>query len=279
MPLVSVIIPTYNRADLVLRAVNSVLSQTFTDYECIVVDDASTDGTDHLAIFKSPQPPLKYVRFDARGGVSKARNAGVAASSGQWIAFLDSDDEWLPPKLEKQVLWHREHPAFEISQTKEFWVRRGNRVNPPKTHEKTEGYIFKQSLLRCMVTPSSVMLTRALFLDAGGFDESLPACEDYDLWLKITCRLPVGLVDEYLLTRYGGHSDQLSATTMALDRFRIQSIRNLLDSDTLSSDQSGLARLELAKKAAIVANGYKKRGNREEYERYAHIEKTYSDRA
>jgi hypothetical protein len=130
-----------------------------------------------------------------------------------------------------------------------------------------------------MVTPSSVMLERTLFLDTGGFDESLPACEDFDLWLRITCRLPVGLVNEYLLTRYGGHADQLSATVMGLDRFRIQSISSLLNSKNLSPEQTALAQSELAKKAGIVANGYKKRGNREEYERYSRIAETFSDRA
>jgi len=276
MPLVSIIIPTYNRAGLVTRAVSSVLSQTFNDYECIVADDASTDNTADLAIFTKPPPRLRYIRLDNHSGVSNARNSGVAASSGRWIAFLDSDDEWFPRKLEKQVQWHRHHPGFAISQTKEVWVRRGRRVNPPKTHEKKEGYIFEQSLKRCMVTPSSVMLARSLFLDTGGFDESLPACEDYDLWLRITCRFPVGLVNEYLLSRYGGHGDQLSATVAALDRFRIRSMKNLLDSNSLSPGQIVLARMEIVRKAVIVANGYKKRGNREEYERYSQIAKSFS---
>ena len=279
MPLVSVIIPTYNRTALISRAINSVLNQTFRDFECIVIDDASDDGTDQLDILKTPAPGLRYIKLPSHSGVSKARNAGVAETSGQWIAFLDSDDEWRSRKLEQQVQWHCANPGFAISQTKEIWVRRGTRVNPPKTHEKKEGYIFGQSLRQCMVTPSSVMLSRKLFLDTGGFDETLPACEDFDLWLRITCRLPVGLVSEYLLTRYGGHADQLSATVMGLDRFRIQSITGLLDSKMLSSDQATIAKAELVKKAIIVANGFKKRGNREEYERYSRIAEAFSDRA
>jgi glycosyltransferase involved in cell wall biosynthesis len=279
MPLVSIIIPTHNRAALLSRAINSVLNQTFRDYECIVVDDASSDGTGLLDIFKAPPQRLRYARHASHGGVSKARNAGVAETTGRWIAFLDSDDEWHPRKLEKQVAWHCANPGFVISQTKEIWVRRGTRVNPPKTHEKKEGYIFEQCLKRCMVTPSSVMLERKLFLDTGGFDETLPACEDFDLWLRITCRLPVGLVDEYLLTRYGGHADQLSATVMGLDRFRIQSISGLLNSKKLSPGQTAIAKAELVKKAVIVANGNKKRGNREEYDRYWRIAEAFSDRA
>jgi glycosyltransferase involved in cell wall biosynthesis len=279
MPLISVIIPTRNRAALLSRAISSVLNQTFCDFECIVVDDASSDGTEQLDILQAPAPGLRFLRLPSHGGVSKARNTGVAATSGQWIAFLDSDDEWHPRKLEKQEQWHCDNPGFAISQTKEIWVRRGKRVNPPKTHEKKEGYIFEQSLTRCMVTPSSVMLDRKLFLDTGGFDETLPACEDFDLWLRITCRFPVGLVNEYLLTRYGGHADQLSATVMGLDRFRIQSIIGLLNSKMLSPAQTTLAQAELVKKAAIVANGYKKRGNREEYERYSRIAESFTNRA
>jgi hypothetical protein len=160
---------------------------------------------------------------------------------------------------------------LRISQTKEIWVRNGRRVNPPLTHEKKQGYIFEQSLHRCMITPSSVMMQKSLFHEAGGFNESLPAGEDYDLWLKITCSHSIGLIDEFLLTRYGGHRDQLSATVMGLDRFRIRSIIDLLNSTKLSEEQDVLARRELAKKSNIVAHGFRKRGRTEEYERYRRI--------
>ncbi len=271
MPLVSVIIPTFNRAHLLARAVRSVTNQTMRDCECIVVDDASTDKTEEVLAAPEFAHAVRYARFPLHRGVSAARNAGVGATQGAWLAFLDSDDEWHDTKLEKQMQWHKENPAFRISQTKEFWVRRGTRVNPPHTHEKKQGYIFEESLVRCMVTPSSVVMNRALFERTGGFNESIPACEDYDLWLRITCAFPVGLVDQYLLTRYGGHADQLSATVMGLDQFRIRSILDILQSGTLSAGQSALARSELVKKAAIVANGCKKRGKQGEYEQYKSI--------
>jgi glycosyltransferase involved in cell wall biosynthesis len=271
MPLVSVIIPAYNRAPLLERAIDSVLCQTMRDHECIVVDDASTDGTGEILRARGLLARVKYVCLPLHKGVSAARNAGVAAAASAWLAFLDSDDQWNPLKLERQMLWHYNNPSYRISQTREIWVRRGRRVNPPATHEKKHGYIFKESLVRCMVTPSSMVMDTALFREAGGFDESLPACEDYDLWLRITCGHPVGLVDEYLLTRYGGHSDQLSATVPALDRFRIQSIENLLASGKLSAAQADLARTTLVTKARIMANGCKKRGNRADYERYSRI--------
>jgi glycosyltransferase involved in cell wall biosynthesis len=272
MPLVSIVIPTRNRAPLLGRALDSVFCQTFTDFEIIVVDDASTDETGRLEVFSRPsRMPVRYVRLDAECGVSKTRNTGAAASHGQWLAFLDSDDEWYPTKLEKQVAYHAAFPGCRISQTKEVWIRNGRRVNPPLTHEKKQGYIFEQSLLRCMITPSSVMMQKSLFEEAGGFNESIPACEDYDLWLKITCRHSVGLIDESLLTRYGGHADQLSACVKGLDRFRIRSIIDLLGSGRLTHEQETLSRQELARKSIIVAQGFRKRGRIVEYERYQGI--------
>jgi glycosyltransferase involved in cell wall biosynthesis len=275
-PFVAVIIPTYNRAHLLERAVQSVLNQTFREFELVVVDDGSTDDTAHLLLIRNPDPRLRYIRLPANRGVSRARNTGVTMTTAPWLAFLDSDDEWLPRKLEKQVRWIHKHPYMQIVQTREIWMRRGRRVNPPLTHEKSGGDLFFASLERCMVTPSSVMLRRPLLDEAGGFDESLPACEDYDLWLKITCRFPVGLVDEYLLTRYGGHSDQLSAAVPLLDRFRIRSIRNLLAAGCLTADQQERARKILLKKAKILAHGYEKHGNRAEHERYEKIIAQYS---
>jgi glycosyltransferase involved in cell wall biosynthesis len=279
MPLVSVIIPTHNRARLLPRALASVIAQTLRNYECIVVDDASDDGTEQLDIVSAASQQVRYVRLPLHSGVSKARNTGVACSTGEWLAFLDSDDEWHPAKLEKQMAWLESRPGYRICQTKEIWIRHGRRVNPPATHEKKEEYIFEQSLKRCMVTPSSVVVDRALFLESGGFNESLPACEDYDLWLKITCVQPVGLVEDFLLTRYGGHPDQLSATVMGLDRFRIRSIIDLLHSNRLSPVQETLARAELVTKAVIVANGFKKRGKTEKYERYMRIADLFTARA
>ncbi len=270
-PSVAVIIPTYNRTHLIERAVVSVLGQTFRDFDLVVVDDGSTDNIAGLSLFKNGDPRLRYSRLPKNRGVSAARNAGVKATSAPWLAFLDSDDEWLPEKLEKQVRWTSEHPDMHIVQTREIWIRHGKRVNPPKTHEKFEGDLFAASLERCMITPSSVMLRRTLFQSMGGFNESLPACEDYDLWLRITCRYPVGLVDEYLLKRYGGHADQLSATVPVLDRFRIQSVIDLLAGNVLSEEQKALARKNLLKRAHIVAEGYKKHGKTEEYERYKRI--------
>ena len=273
--LVSVIIPTYNRCRLLERAVNSVLKQTFRDFELIVVDDASEDNTGRLKILTDNADKLTYYCLPSNRGVSAARNFGAQKSRGEWIAFLDSDDEWFPEKLEKQLAWHGAHPGYRISQTQEIWVRKGVRVNPPKTHKKILGFQFKENLKRCMITPSSVMIEKKLLDETGGFNEDFPGCEDYDLWLRITSRYPVGLVDEFLLTRYGGHADQLSSTIPVLDRFRIQSMESILRKKGLSDEQRGLVRDELFKKAMIVAQGNLKRGNEKGHEQYQNIARRY----
>jgi glycosyltransferase involved in cell wall biosynthesis len=270
-PLVSVILPTYNRRHVLMRAVESVLAQSRPDFELIIVDDGSDDGTAELPVMKNRSERVVPLRLDCRCGVSHARNSGVAAARASLIAFIDSDDRWEPLKLEKQVQWMQLNPGFRICQTKEIWIRKGVRVNPPRTHEKRGGDIFAPSLERCMVTPSSVLLEKSLFLEAGGFNESIPACEDYDLWLRIACRMPVGLLDEYLLTRYGGHDDQLSSTVPALDRFRVRCLLDLLRGGALSPAQERCARTELRKKARIVADGFKKRGNLHSYETFKKI--------
>lgn len=270
-PLVSVVIPTFNRKELCKRAVNSVFSQTYTEWELIVVDDASEDGTCAEDLFSGQNKNAYYLFNSVNSGVSRARNVGAAHARGEWIAFLDSDDEWHRKKIEKQVLWAQRHPNYSIVQTKEIWVRNGVRVNPPKTHEKVADYIFKKSLERCMITPSSVMIKRSLFNSIGGFNESLPACEDYDLWLRISLRHPVGLVKEYLLTRYGGHDDQLSSSIEVLDKYRIRALLHTLHYENPDTDQRKLLHKALIKRAEIVAEGLKKRDRIIEYERYRKI--------
>jgi glycosyltransferase involved in cell wall biosynthesis len=261
---VSVVIPTYNRQAMLGEAIDSVLAQTYAHVELIVVDDGSTDGT--RALLSSYGDRLGVLR-QPRRGVSAARNRGVAAARGALVAFLDSDDLWLPAKLEVQAAFFGAHPHALICQTEEIWHRDGRRVNPGKRHRKPSGEIFERSLELCLVSPSAVMIRRELLERVGGFDERLPACEDYDLWLRIGCRHPVHLIDRPLVVKRGGHPDQLSKTP-GLDRFRIASLVNLLSSGQLSRSQERAARMVLKKKCAIYAAGCAKRGRLEEARHY-----------
>uniref|UniRef100_A0A7C3ZB38 Glycosyltransferase family 2 protein n=1 Tax=Desulfobacca acetoxidans TaxID=60893 RepID=A0A7C3ZB38_9BACT len=258
---VSVIIPTYNRAAWVVEAVTSVLAQTYQDFELVVVDDGSTDTTPAaLARFDGR---IKVLRRETRRGVSAARNLGAAAAAGEWLAFLDSDDLWLPEKLARQVEYLRHHPDLLICQTGETWIRNGVRVNPPLACRKAAGDLFLPSLRRCLVSPSAVMLTRRLFHDLGGFDETLPAAEDYDLWLRITWRHKVGLEPEPLVIKRGGHADQLSRQ-WGLDRWRILALQKLLREPELPPPYRLAAESVLAEKCRIYAAGCEKRGKMEE---------------
>jgi glycosyltransferase involved in cell wall biosynthesis len=262
MATVSVIIPTFNRARKVVRAVTSVLSQTYADLEVIVVDDASTDDTANaLAPFRGK---IATFAHGSNRGVSAARNTGIRKSSGPLIAFLDSDDYWLPEKAALQAAFFERHPQADICQTEEIWVRKGRRVNPQKKHVKPSGDIFEASLKRCLVSPSSVMLKRSLVEEVGPFDEDLPACEDYDLWLRISCRHPVHLIREHLVVKEGGHPDQLSSRYRGMDRFRIKALLKLLKSGTLNQRQLKVVLEELSVKCRIYGEGCLRRGKKEE---------------
>lgn len=256
--LVSVIIPTRNRAAMVRQAVESVLAQKDASLELIVVDDGSTDETPHVLTAYGAR--IQVIRREQSSGVSAARNAGIAASRGEWIAFLDSDDLWLPQKVCTQLEYFRTHVGMRICQTDEIWMHRGRRRNPKKYHAKPSGWCFERLLERCLVSPSAVMMHRSLFEEVGLFDESLPACEDYDLWLRIGCRHPIGLVPKALVVKRGGHDDQLSATVPALDRFRLQAMAKLLETVPLTPAQRNQTLKVLKRKAAIYAAGCLKRG-------------------
>jgi len=262
MPEVSVIISTFNRAQKVERAITSVLNQGSKDFEIIVVDDGSTDNTGQaLAKYMSS---IRYIRHPVNRGVSAARNTGINSSVAPWIAFLDSDDYWLDEKLYAQMEFIDRTPGIVACQTQEIWIRRGVRVNPKERHRKPSGNIFRQSLKLCVVSPSAVILKRSLFEEVGLFDETLPAVEDYDLWLRISCRYPIYLIDKELVVKEGGHEDQLSRRFTSMDRFRIKAIVKLIKSGVLSSDQGRAAIDELSIKCRIYGNGCIRRGKMEE---------------
>jgi glycosyltransferase involved in cell wall biosynthesis len=266
-PQVSVVIPTYNRAGCLREAVDSVLAQEFRGFELIVVDDGSTDETPRL--LQGYGDAIRGLRQKNRG-VSAARNAGVAAARGDLIAFLDSDDIWLRGKLACQVEFFRQHPEAFICQTEELWVKNGRRVNPGRRHRKRDGMIFEPSLELCLVSPSAVMLRKALFDRVGLFDERLPACEDYDLWLRVSSRFPVSLIETPLIVKRGGHADQLSRAR-GLDRYRIESIAKLFSGGSLTAAQRRAAAAVLKQKCRVYAGGCRKRGRRAEADHYERL--------
>ena len=269
-PLVSVVIPVFNRQEMLRQAVASVLSQSFSDLELIVVDDGSRDD---IAAALSTYADTLTLLYQENKGVSAARNLGVARSRGKYVAFLDSDDLWLPQKLSRQTAFFESHPEVNVCQTEEIWIKNGRRRNPGKRHRKPSGMIFLPSLELCLVSPSAVMFRKSFFLETGGFDESLPACEDYDLWLRISSRHPIHLIDEALVIKRGGHTDQLSSAP-GLDKFRIQSLRKIINFNHLTDDMRKSALAVLARKSRIYAQGCARRNRTAEAEEYRRIADT-----
>ncbi len=262
-PSVSVVIPTFNRCRLLRRAVASVLAQTQPTDEIIVVDDGSTDGTREMV---AEQFPAAIYRFQPNAGVSAARNRGIRVAAGQWIAFLDSDDEWRPAKLERQLAALERHPDYLLCHCDEIWYRAGRRVNPGRRHKKAGGWIFDRCLPLCAISPSAALVRRSVFDEVGLFDESLEACEDYDFWLRFCARFPVLYVDEPLVIKHGGREDQLSASVWGLDRYRIRALEKILDSGVLDVDARRVAEGTLRRKIDVYAAGAAKRGRQSEVE-------------
>mgnify|MGYP001203296521 CR=1 FL=1 len=253
---ISVIIPTYNRKHTLKRAIQSVEQQSLPPSEIIVVDDGSNDGTEEWV--KKNYPNVKYV-YQKNSGVSSARNEGIKISRGNWIALLDSDDEWLPNKIYKQTNEIQANSNIKIHHSNEIWIRNGVRVNQMKKHKKFGGHIFEKCLDMCRISPSSVLIKRDVFDDIGTFDESLRVCEDYNLWLRITSKYSVFFLDVPLIIKYGGHNDQLSKAQNGIEFYRIQALENILKSKMLNKPQTLMTINMLIKKMYIYAKGLEKR--------------------
>ncbi len=273
MPKVSVIIPTYNRLPMLKEAIHSVLLQDFEDFELIVVDDGSTDGTpDEI---RGMGGRVRLIQHLENRGVSAARNRGILHARGKYIAFLDSDDLWVKGKLKIQVHFLDENPHYPLCYTDEIWIRRGKRVNPMKKHAKYSGWIFEKCLPLCIISPSSAVMRRSLFTKVGLFDEALPVCEDYDFWLRVSARFPIFFINKKLIIKRGGHSDQLSQRSWGNDRYRVIALEKLLSEPYIDEEKRGLILKEMKKKCQILSKGYLKRGNELEARYYQEVMRRY----
>ncbi|MCB0336772.1 MAG: glycosyltransferase [Bdellovibrionales bacterium] len=254
---VSVIIPVYNRLEMLRKAVESVLSQSFNDMELIVVDDGSLIDLTEIQERVQEQGHC-FLRTEHRG-VAAARNTALKMAQGEWIALLDSDDLWYPEKLERQLAFHERHPELKLSQTLERWYRNDSLVNKQRKHEQPEGEVFRDVCERCCVSSSSVILHHTVFNDCGIYDTQFPVCEDYEFWLRVASRYQIGLVPETLVEKYGGHEDQLSKAIPAMDRFRVLALLKMLIEENLQAEQVEIAREALRKKVEILKIGAQKK--------------------
>ncbi len=222
---ISVVIPSYNRKDFLKRSIDSAINQTKKPLEIIVVDDGSTDGTE--AMIKSDYNFVKFIKQKNKG-VSAARNTGIKVSIGEWICFLDSDDEWKKDKLEKQINAMKSNPGYKFFHSNEIWIKNGLRINQKKKHKKYGGDIFDKCLDMCRISPSSVMIDKTVFDEVGNFNEDLVVCEDYELWLRISDKYRVFFIDEPLIIKYGGHQGQLSYSIESIENHRIKALEYLI---------------------------------------------------
>lgn len=266
MAFFSVIIPTYNREAVLARAIESVLSQSFQNFELIVVDDGSTDGTTELL---KQYPRINYIKTTNQG-VSAARNRGISMATGEWICFLDSDDEWLPKKLQLQADYILSYPNIKLIHGEEIWIRNGMRVNPKKKHQKSGGDQFFAGLKLCIISPSTVCLHRELLNEFGGFNCDYTVCEDYELWLRITAKYPIGFIETPIIKKYGGHEDQLSRKYVAMDYFRVRAMVELANTYKLKADQLKALKQEVLFKSEILLKGHVKHGQLEHLKKVTH---------
>lgn len=273
MPKVSVIIPTYNRLPMLKEAINSVLSQDFEDFELIVVDDGSTDGTSDE--IRGMGGRVRLVQHPENRGVSAARNRGILHARGKYIAFLDSDDLWMKGKLKIQVNFFDENPQYPLCYTDEIWIRREKRVNPMKKHAKYSGWIFEKCLPLCIISPSSAMMRKTLFTKVGLFDEALPVCEDYDFWLRVSARFPIFFINRKLIIKRGGHPDQLSQRSWGNDRYRVIALEKLLSEPYIGPEKKEMILKEMKKKCQVLSRGFLKRGNELEARYYQDVMRRY----
>ncbi|MBL1264891.1 glycosyltransferase family 2 protein [Candidatus Methylomicrobium oryzae] len=212
LPLISVIIPTYNRAPFVCEAIDSVFSQTFTDYEIIVVDDGSTDSTKE--VLEKYQDKIKYI-YQENSGVSAARNAGIKNSTGSWLAFLDSDDKWMPQYLSTQVEWVRRFPDICMQTTDCYCCRTASEENKRTYFEmnrvikefKRQDYLLLTDPFRFVVMHGpwqvgSTIFYRDAIKKAGLFDTNLGLNEDFDLMARMALQGPFGVIRNALVVMY-----------------------------------------------------------------------------
>lgn len=282
MALVSVIIPTYNRAALLEEAIRSVFAQTMRDLEVIVADDGSTDNTP--AVLRKMERdnrsgpgtlPYCLIRQDHRGMPGQVRNLAARAASGKYLAFLDCDDLWKPEKLARQLPLFDEEPGVRLTHTRELWLRRDKEVSQKGQKHRRRGDIFGDALEKCIIGPSTVMLERSLYEEVGGFREDLEIAEDYELWLRITSGNEVGYLDEPLTVKRAGEWHQLSEKYGYIEIFRIQALRRLVDQGFFPPERLDAAREALSRKCDIYSKGCRKRGRIEEADAYQALAEFY----
>jgi glycosyltransferase involved in cell wall biosynthesis len=252
---ISVIIPAYNRADYLAEAIQSVLDQTFPDFELIIVDDGSTDNTKEV-VEGFVDTRVRYL-FQENGGVSSARNSGIKAANGEYIAFLDSDDIWLPENLALKVNLLDSRPDIGLVCSDAYFFDNitgtvlGRRWHDQTLHDwinlnKIVVQPLKELLCKgCFIMPQATMVRSQVFTTVGYFDESLPTSEDWDLFVRIFQRFPLEIIDTPLL-KIRRHSTSLSENQEKVYQGAVAAVNKAIDSGSFSGEELKLLNERLA---------------------------------
>ncbi len=272
-PLISAIIPVYNRPGHIREAIQSVLVQTWRPLELIVGDDGSTDQTRQevqkaVENFRSADVRGKILDLKHSGFPGAVRNRCVEEASGEYLAFLDSDDLWLPRKLEKQIALFLEEPELQLVHTREEWNRSGKIISQSKLRHKRGGDVFMDALKKCIIGPSTVMIRRDFYQETGGFRDDLEIAEDYEYWLRLTAVTEVRFLDDPLTVKRAGHNDQLSEKYGHIEKFRLEGLKSLVDSEYFHDWHAVEAAAELSRKCLVYGRGCMKRGKTSEGQEY-----------
>jgi len=245
---VSVIIPTYNASRYVTEAVDSVLNQDYDNCEIIVVDDGSTDDTREA--LRKYEGKIRYI-YQENGGPAKARNTGIISSQGDYIAFLDADDLWLPGKLRKQIDFLHRHSQYAMVYTDMKHVVEGKIVHESYLKERnyryvSSGFIYENLLRECFIFTPTVIVERECLEKVGLFREDLRISEDYDLWLRIADEYEIGFLDEPLVIR-NRHESNLTG-----DRYLYITSCIQLFEELLEKNKENRKRVKIIKEALAV---------------------------
>ena len=253
MPEVSVIIPTYNSAHYVTEAVDSVLGQSYRDFEIVVIDDGSTDDT--RSVMSRYGSPVRYLR-QPNGGVAEARNRGIEESRGRYVAFLDADDTWAPNKLEQQVEALRNDPGRKACYTA-VTVTDADLTPVSVTRSRRRGRAMEDLLYLGNVvgTPSTVICERALLQSAGGFDLSLSQCADWDMWIRLAARTDFLYLDEPLV-KYRVHATNMSRNAALLEEDSLRVLEKSFDMPGLPAALRSRRRAAFAHNYMVLAGTY-----------------------
>ena len=264
MPTVSVIIHTYNNEKFIAETVASVLNQTYKDYEIIVVDDGSVDGTRDVLM-----PYMQKIRYHYKenGGIASAKNAGIGLSQAEFVAFLDHDDLWVPDKLQLQMEHFNENPQIGLVYAKYTSFRDGKelRTKPEKGYS---GWIFKELLAKSFIQTSTVVVKRECLDAAGPYDETFSLGDEYDMFLRIARKFQCGFVDKGL-TRYRVHDTNASNNDFLFDNENLGVYKKIYNNFTdLDGVEKKILRKRIARYSMKVAEGLYSQGKLEESKEY-----------